>query len=150
MKISQIMTREALVIQENTTVERMVELFAKHQISGAPVIDEDGELVGVVSLSDLSRNKSKINSSEYYKAPTWTQANQSVDGQEQKLVGDIMTQLIICAEEDEPIEVAADLIVNHGIHRVIVTRQEKVVGVVSSGDLVKEFRNRLRSARQLQ
>ena len=122
MKISELMTREALVVTKDIPVDRMIQLFAKHEITGAPVIDAQGEMVGVVSLTDVYR-KSEVST-----------------------VADIMTHLLICAEESDDIEVAADLMVNHGIHRVVVTRDGKVTGVITAGDLIKEFRNRLKAA----
>lgn len=121
MKIQELMTREALVVSAGTTIDRMMKLFAKHEITGAPVIDSNGEMVGLVSMTDLYRQK------------------------DASRVSDIMTKLLICAEEADDIEVAADLMVNHGIHRVVVTNQGKVTGVLTSGDLIREFRNRLRA-----
>ena len=122
MKISELMTPEALVVTKDIPVKRMIQLFAKHEITGAPVIDAKGEMVGVVSLTDVYRTS------------------------EASTVADIMTQLLICAEESDDIDVAADLMVNHGIHRVVVTRDGKVTGVITAGDLIKEFRDRLKAA----
>lgn len=116
------MTLEALVVTKDIPVKRMIQLFAKHEITGAPVIDAKGEMVGVVSLTDVYRTS------------------------EASTVADIMTQLLICAEESDDIDVAADLMVNHGIHRVVVTRDGKVTGVITAGDLIKEFRDRLKAA----
>lgn len=151
MKISELMTKEALVIKQDVPTERMAKLFLKHQITGAPVIDKDGELVGVVSMSDLGRRRLEDmqNKTDYYLNPSWGTVAVTEDEHEERLVKDIMTNLIICAEEDDDIEHAADLMVNHGIHRVVVTKNDKVTGVITSSDLVREFRDRMRSARQL-
>jgi CBS domain-containing protein len=151
MKISELMTKEALVIKDSVPTDRMAKLFAKHEISGAPVINDQGDLVGVVSVADLSRGKkgSSAGKSDYYLNPSWGTVTVEKETSDTVTVKDIMTNLIICAEEDDDIEVAADHMVNHGIHRVIVTRENKVVGVITSSDLVREFRNRMKAAKQL-
>jgi len=153
MKISELMTKEALVIKASVPVDRMTKLFAKHEITGAPVIDESGDLIGVVSMSDMARKTEgeRQDKHEYYLNPSWGAIpTHSHEEAQSKTVGDIMTNLIIYAEEDDDIEVAADLMVNHGIHRVVVTKNNKVVGVISSSDLVREFRDRIRAAKRLQ
>lgn len=149
MNISELMSKEALVIQDSIPVHRMAQLFAKHEITGAPVINEHGKLVGVVSMSDLWRKRGGSDGKhDYYLNPSWGSVDLP-DGHEETKVSDIMTNLIICADEDDDIERAADLMVIHGIHRVVVTKDEKVVGVITSTDLVREFRDRMKAAKQL-
>ena len=148
MKISELMTKEAMVIRDSVPIQKMAKLFRKHEITGAPVIDDDGELVGVVSMTDLARRRTEqlaeAEGSDYYLNPSWGTVHLPETDPSEELVRDIMTCLIICAEEDDDIERAADLMVNHGIHRVVVTKNDKVTGVITSSDLVREFRDRLR------
>lgn len=146
MKISEIMTKKVLVIRQETKVERMLELFSKHELTGAPVIDAEGNMMGVVSLTDLrhrTKPDEKRQSSGFYVNQSWGVVDLEPE-EKDELVEDIMTNLIICAEEDDHIERAADLMTCHAIHRVVVTKQGVVTGIITSGDLVKEFRRRLR------
>lgn len=148
MKVEQLMSKEVLVVREDTTVERMLQLFKKHDITGAPVINEHRELKGVVSLSDTYRARKKHDEShEFYLNPSWSTVPHEEVSEDGSTVGDIMTHLVIFVEADDDIERACDLMVMHGIHRIVVTSEGKVVGVISSADLVREFRDRLRAAR---
>lgn len=150
MKISELMSRVALVVQADISVARMAQLFAKHQISGAPVIDGEGHLVGVVSLSDLAKSSAAAQKhhADYYLNPSWGDVHWHHDEADTLKVADIMTHTIISAEADDDIERAADLLVNHGIHRVVITRGKQVAGVITSSDLVKEFRRRLKAEKE--
>ena len=150
MKISELMSKVALVVQSDVSVARMAQLFAKHQISGAPVIDHEGHLVGVVSLSDLAKSSkaAQKHHADYYLNASWGDVHWHHDEAETLKVSDIMTHTIISAEVDDDIERAADLLVNHGIHRVVITRGKQVAGVITTSDLVKEFRRRLRSEKE--
>ena len=147
MKIEELASAEVMVVREDTSVERMLQLFAKHNITGAPVIDGNGELKGVVSLSDLFRTDEAQESHEFYLNPSWSTVPHHEVSASLAKVADIMTRLVIIIEADESVERACDLMTNHGIHRLVVTRQGKVIGMVSSGDLVREFRDRLRAER---
>lgn len=150
MTISEVMTKEVLAIQESTPVQTMLRLFARTEISGAPVIDHDGNLIGVVSLSDLARKRSRIFDSDksfYLDIPIEPEEADKKEDTSLK-VSDIMTHLIISAKASDPILRAADLMVNHDIHRVVVTDQDKVVGLITSGELIRVFRDRLLEEQQ--
>ena len=150
MKVENLMSKEVMVVRENTPVDRMIKLFRKHEITGAPVIDESQKLKGVVSLSDLFRAEQSHDSHEFYLNPSWSMVpHEDVESEYSSTVKDIMTKLVIHVEADDDIEKACDLMVDLGIHRLVVTRGEKVVGIISSGDLVREFRDRLKAAKQL-
>jgi CBS domain-containing protein len=148
MKIEELMSKEVMVVQEDTPVKRMLKLFAKHDITGAPVINESGELKGVVSLSDLFRTGAAKDSHEFYLNPSWSSVPHEEHAESTAKVADIMTHLVIFVEADDDIERACDLMTNHGIHRIVVTHDGKVVGMISSGDLVREFRDRLKAAKK--
>lgn len=149
MKVEKLMSKEVMVVQEDTPVDRMIKLFRKHDITGAPVINEEGELKGVVSLSDLFRAEKGHDSHEFYLNPSWSSVPHHEEKEYNSTVKDIMTKLVIHVEADDDIERACDLMVDLGIHRLVVTREGKVVGNISSGDLVREFRDRLKAAKQL-
>lgn len=149
MKIEELMTKEVKVVGMDTSVEQMMKLFSKHGITGAPVIDEDKKLKGVVSLSDLFRTEKVGESHEFYLNPSWSFVPHEQAAQTTAKVSDIMTKLVISVEADEDIERACDLMTDLGIHRLVVTRQGHVVGMISSADLVAEFRSRLRAAKQM-
>lgn len=55
IKISEIMTREVITVNQDWTIEEAADLMLHHKISGAPVIDDDGAIVGVITQSDMFR-----------------------------------------------------------------------------------------------
>ncbi len=149
MKVRELMTTKVGVVSEDTSVAELAKVLAKHQITGAPVVDEQKKLVGVVSLSDVARSAPADGPHKvcYYANPSWSGVD--IPESDQRRVGDIMTHIVIHVDAEDELERAAELMVNHGIHRVIVTHQKKIVGVITSMDMVKEFLERMRAAKQL-
>lgn len=133
-------------------VERLADYLLKKEISGAPVID-DGELVGVVSLSDIAwyQTLQEEEPSDTPFEPHWFyQRDTGAPLSEQQLlelqgqdfsksgsVREIMTPTIFDVDEDTPVRDVAGLMVNNHIHRVFVTRNGKLVGIITSLDLLK-------------
>lgn len=134
------------------SVERLAEYLLKKEISGAPVID-DGELVGVVSLSDIAwyQTLQEEEPADAPFEPHWFyQRDTGAPLSEQQLgelrgqdfsksgtVREIMTPTIFDVDEDTPVRDVAGLMVNNHIHRVFVTRNGELVGIITSIDLLK-------------
>ncbi len=123
-------------------------------ISGAPVVNKDGKLVGVVSLSDIVRNDERrtaiVNDkqeSDYYLSG-WEDNLNSDEIQELHLeeddsltVRNIMTPLIFKVKETELISAMSDIMIGGRIHRLLVTRDEKVVWIITTLDMLKAIRD---------
>ena len=123
-------------------------------ISGAPVVNKDGKLVGVVSLSDIVRNDelrtaivNDKQESDYYLSG-WEDNLNSDEIQELHLeeddsltVRNIMTSLIFKVKETELISAMSDIMIGGRIHRLLVTRDEKVVGIITTLDMLKAIRD---------
>ncbi|HLQ82775.1 MAG TPA: CBS domain-containing protein [Pseudogracilibacillus sp.] len=60
MKIENIMTKEVITVKKNDTVETCANLLSKHGLSGLPVVDEDGNLTGIITEGDLIKHNSKV------------------------------------------------------------------------------------------
>lgn len=120
-----------------------IELVA-NGIAGAPVLDEYDNLVGVVSFTDLAACiAGGIGSghSDYYgrssEEPEETHADAIDDA---VLVGEIMSPRIHQVHYDSTVVEALDLMIEESIHRVVVTHKGRVIGILTSGDLMREFR----------
>ncbi|ESX71643.1 hypothetical protein X759_21530 [Mesorhizobium sp. LSHC420B00] len=100
-----------------------------HRISGMPVLDDDGRLVGIVSEGDFLR-RSELGAS----APG--EARGYVKGHSWK-VADLMILDVVVADEETPIERIAALMQEHGIKRIPVMKGQHLVGVVSRADLLR-------------
>ena len=146
MKVGEVMQPNLIVIHEEATVQELVDLLAKKEISGVPVVNADEKLVGVVSLSDLARAVSakSVSEHEYYVNPSWgTTDLTSIEPGDQR-VSEIMTKLVLDVQAEDDLVRVADMMVNFGVHRIIVTRENSPVGVVTAIDMVGAFRDRLK------
>jgi CBS domain-containing protein len=107
-----VMTEAIISTSPDTSVRELSRLLAFHNISGLPVVDEAGRLVGIVSEAD-------------------------VIGKRGKTVGEIMTRDVITVQEEDSVEAIAQLMAEHRIKRVVVLRGETLVGLVSRADIVR-------------
>jgi CBS domain-containing protein/ribosomal protein S27AE len=108
------MTREVIVIRDDATVEDAARLLARNRISGLPVVNEAGSLVGLVTEHDLIAKQGRS-------------------------VADIMTLGVISVSADTEVEQVQHLLTNQRIRRVPVVDNGRVVGVVSRSDLVRQI-----------
>jgi len=122
-------------------------------ISGAPVVDDQGSLVGVVSAMDIVRyfgHEEKGLTSDFNTHPEFYLRgwDEVVDGDEMRQfhieeydepawVSEIMTPVVFEVSEDATLAEIAAMMVRGRIHRVIVTRDRRVVGIVTSLDMLK-------------
>jgi CBS domain-containing protein len=145
-----IMTSPVVTVRENMSVEEVSDFFTDRMISGAPVLDDKGCPVGVITLTDIVRNEprrehiisDKVASD--YVLEAWEAQFSSdeltgyhIEESETLLVHDIMTPFVYRVKEDTPVKELADIMVSGRIHRLFVTRDEEIVGIVTALDLLK-------------
>ena len=111
MVAKDIMTKEIITVSPTTGVKKLAMTLVKNQISGAPVLDKNGKIIGVVSEADIVGKKGKD-------------------------VKAIMSKKVISVAEDTPVEAIAQLMTTHKITRLPVMRDDKVIGIVSRADIV--------------
>jgi predicted transcriptional regulator len=98
---------------------RAAQALAAQQFSGAPVCAPDGRIVGMVTKTDLV---------EFYGVTN-----------ELRLVRDVMTPEILSVRPDEPLERAVELMAFEGVHRVLVIEDERLMGIVTAMDVLREL-----------
>ncbi|MEX0822044.1 MAG: CBS domain-containing protein [Rhodothermales bacterium] len=153
-----IMTTEVVPAKADWPLDRLAEFLIENDFSGAPVVDDDGALVGVVSLVDLVRHDSLPETvpwtrtlADYFRHDEYkfNLENQyadeelamlRVDGDTTVTVADIMNRDIYSVDPETPIQVVADMMAGGQIHRVLVTCAGEVVGVVTTLDLLQILR----------
>ena len=150
--VKDIMTSQVQTVRDAWSIKQLAEFFFENNVSGAPVLDEYGKLLGVVSVTDLVRFDSQHNEEtqtnthdvythhlEKHFAKEEIAAFQIEDATS-TTVHDIMTPMVFDVDESTTIQQAADIMVKGHIHRVFVTNNKKVVGVVSALDMLKVLR----------
>ena len=143
-----VMNPNVLVVQEDLTVEELASFLVESEISGAPVVDSGGRLVGVVSVTDLARSVAEGTDGADRPGPDFfvsewggsfrrDQVEGLRFGQETEMrVRDIMTPAVYSVDAETPIPEVAETLINSHIHRLLVTSGERVVGIVTSSDLL--------------
>lgn len=149
-----IMNREVLTISAEISLQGLAEFLLRNSISGAPVTSENGELVGVVSTTDIIHHETLLekglqsnNRHEYYIHTVEDRFSQqdlsSLHFEDESLVTvkDIMTPTILEVGESDTVQQVADTMIKNRIHRVFVTREKKPIGIISTGDMLKVIRD---------
>jgi len=145
-----LMTKDVMSVHQDLGVRELAEFLAENEITGVPVVDDDDQLIGVVSATDVAE-KSRRNEMDFtvdHSDPRFSmrEFGDQIDLEEMKnlhienddlLVRDIMTPSVLSVGAGTPVsEIAREMVSGH-VHRLFVTRNGKVVGILSALDLVK-------------
>jgi predicted transcriptional regulator len=152
-----IMSHPVICAREGMTVRELIDLLQQKQISGLPVVDADDRLVGVISITDLislgvdSRSDLSPVESDFHTSPAMdglAAATAFLEPEDEILdspIRNLMSRNIITTSEKSPLGELAGLMISHHIHRLIVVRGEKIVGIVSVRDILRALRDRYRT-----
>jgi len=152
--VSDVMCSTVLAAEADWSLDMLAEFLVDNSISGAPVTDAGGELVGVVSMTDIVRQNSVTDS-----APGTDTAHdvylyeleRHMSREEIKVfhtqyesptqVRDIMTPMIFRVSEEDRIQEVAETMLKGRIHRVFVTRGNTLIGIVTALDMLQVIRD---------
>lgn len=146
-----VMTRNVITVPDDASLSELVGVLTESMITGAPVVDGDGKLVGVVSTTDVARsggrrstNIRRDNPPDFY-LHGWESIEDevrsfSVEEESDQMVRDIMTPVIFSVSENATFSEMADTMVGGRVHRLIVTKDGQVVGIVTTLDLLRGLR----------
>ncbi|MDD5039937.1 MAG: CBS domain-containing protein [Patescibacteria group bacterium] len=146
MIVQEIMSRNVVTISNRATLRQAAAILAEHNISGAPVVDSNGVLVGIVSEKDLFKSLYPSHA-EFYESPgVWIdldkleeKATESAD----KFVEDLMVRDVITVNPNASLMQVGSIMLVRGIHRVVVVSNEgRIEGIVTRRDI---YRNILKS-----
>ncbi len=140
MKAADIMTTRVLTTHSDATIAEAIRLMLQHRISGLPVVDKSGSLVGMVTEGDFLR-RTEVGTER--RRPRWLQfvlgphrlADEYVHTHGRK-VGDVMTKEVVSAEPDMPVDEIVRLMERRRIKRVPIVRGGKLLGIVSRANLL--------------
>jgi CBS domain-containing protein len=143
--VTEFMTTDVLTVTPDTTVDEAIQLLAQRGISGAPVVDADGRLVGLLDDTDIILSEARLH------APTVVElfgAYLTLPGEQKRYehelrhalgqtVDDLMHHEPPFVGVDATVEDVASVIVERDVGRVpVVDADGRVVGIVTRGDLV--------------
>jgi len=141
MRASDVMTGNVISVTPDMTIREVARLFVEQRISGAPVLDPDGSVVGMISEGDLLR-RSEIGTDERRRVSWldwWSASHEARDYVKTHAakVGDVMTTDVVTVEPDTPLGEVACILETRRIKRVPVTEAGRLVGIVSRANLVQ-------------
>ena len=138
MQVKHLMTSKVATVSPDHSVWHVAHILLKKGVSGLPVVDNDGALVGIITEGDLLR-RSELGTAgltldgagqpddlarAYIKSRSWK-------------VGDVMSSDVISVDESTTIQSAAALLGIHRIKRLPVLRRGRLAGILSRADLLK-------------
>lgn len=143
MEARQVMTSPLLTISPGATVRQAIEMMLEKRISGLPVVDEIGQLVGMISEGDLL-HRSELGTEKH--RSKWLDfllgpgpaASDYVHSHSRR-VADVMTSDVVTVEETTPLEEVVKLMEKRHIKRVPVVRDGGIAGIITRSDLLRAF-----------
>jgi CBS domain-containing protein len=140
MKAKDVMTHCLVSITPQAPIRDAIARMISHQVSGMPVVDEDGKLVGIVSESDFLRRAEMHTEGPQRRWLELLLGPASVADEytrtHGRTVADVMSSDVIAAGPETPLTEVVHLMEEHGIKRIPVLEDGQVVGIVSRADLM--------------
>jgi len=141
MRAIDVMVRDVVTVRPDTDVAEAIKLLAEHDVSALPVLDKDGNLVGVLSEADLI-HRAEIGTEKHrpWRLEAVTGASTLADEfakSHGKKVGEAMTDGVISVAEETPLSEIAALFERKRIKRVPVVKDGRLVGIVSRSNLIQ-------------
>jgi CBS domain-containing protein len=145
--VKDVMNPDIMTVPDDMTTDVLMRYLTEREISGAPVVDGQGHLIGVVSMTDVARHMGESSDAESSPTPdfyrdvpadlTLEDLGQRYVEERTATVRDVMTPVIQQVPVTASVAEAARLMVEHHIHRLVVTQGKQPVGILTSMDLLR-------------
>ena len=131
IKAKDIMSTSVISTTREEHLSNVSDLMSKNKISGVPVLEKDGTIIGVVTITDLFLAMGAIKhgtSLEKGKVPC-----------SEPIVETVMTKNIMSVGEDINLGAIIDIMIRNGIHTLPVVKENKMIGVIGRRDVIRNF-----------
>jgi len=141
MKIRQLMSRDVVTVTPGTTLKEVARVLTRHGISGVPVVDAGGAVVGVVSEADVLVKERGPQARQTGRFAWLGDARDPAADAKvaARTAGEAMTSPALTIGPERPASAGARLMVEHKINRLPVVKDGGLVGIVTRADLVRAF-----------
>lgn len=145
--VRDIMVKEVIAIRKDASIEELSSLLIENGISGVPVVDSKGTLVGMATEGDLIIKDADLHFPRYFKlldSIIYLESLNKFKNNLKKYLGtkveDVMTSDVKTIKEDKPVSEAANIMIKYNINRLpAMDRQDNMVGIVTRADIVKSM-----------
>lgn len=139
-----IMTPAPITATPDTNIEDVAKLLLEHRINGLPVVDESGQLIGVICQSDLVAQQQKFQIPSVFslldgfiQLPVWGSAEKNFKKMIALTVEDAMTRNPVTASPDDKLDTLATLMVQSKYYSLPVVENNKLVGIIGKEDILR-------------
>jgi CBS domain-containing protein len=139
-----IMTRNVVTVKPDTSIEELASLLVKHQISGVPVVDDAGDLYGIVTENDLISQNKRLHIPtvvSFLDAAIYLESSKKFEQEVKRITatraGDICARKVLTIAEDTTLVDIATIMDEKKTHLLPVVKNGKMVGIVGKRDVVK-------------
>ena len=143
LKAKDIMTSDVITVKETTTLQDLARIIMQHHISGAPVVDDEGTVTGIVTENDLINQNKRLHIPTILRLfdafiPLGTSKLESeIKRMAASTVKDIYTKEVVTVDEETPVENIATIMAEKKIHLLPVLKEGKLVGIIGKKDIIK-------------
>jgi CBS-domain-containing membrane protein len=139
-----VMTRDVITVKKETTIRELAELFNRHRISSAPVVDDNGGMIGIVTETDLIEQDKNLHIPTVISLFDWVIYLESDKKFEKALkkmtgqtVGEIYSEEFVKVTPATPISDVADILSSRKMNAIPVLDGNRIVGIVARIDLIR-------------
>jgi CBS domain-containing protein len=143
MKVSEIMKQPVVTAHEDATLEEVAQTMLDHRVWGLPVVNDHGEMTGIITEADFAVKEAGVPFSRF-RAPqlfgNWIgreQIEKLYNAARSLKARDVMSSPVVTVTEDDPIELAIQIMGSRGFKRIPVVRGNIPVGIIARNDLLK-------------
>lgn len=139
MKAAHVMTFGAATITPDASIREAARMMLDHRISGLPVVDQNGDLVGIITegdlLSGITGDRHRRRWLEFILDPN--KSSTAPQAHPAQNVAEVMTRRVMTVTADTPVDEVVKIMKTNGIKRIPVVKENKVVGIISRADLLR-------------
>ena len=140
MKIKDIMIRDVTSVLKDCKLFNLLEILSRHKITGVPVVNQEQEVIGFISQHDIVKDTLPnyleiVNSGSILSE--FIQLSKSLKENSNRPIKDFMKKNVITVNESDNEVLAADLLIRNKVQRLPVTRNKKLVGIITLTDICR-------------
>jgi CBS-domain-containing membrane protein len=144
--VADIMTKDVVTVKQGTTIRELAEIFEKRGFGTLPVVDDAGNLTGIVTESDLVEQGRNLHIPTVISLFDWViplGGERSLERELQKMtaqtVGEICSTELVTVLPSDPVSTAADTMSDRKLHALPVVDGKRLVGMVSRIDIIRSL-----------
>lgn len=140
----EIMTKDVITVTEDTSIKALSDQFIKYKVNGFPVLDQNGQLVGIVTEKNLIEQNKNLHIPTVialFDAVIYLESGKNFEKEVKRFnatqVKDIFTPNVVTVSPETPFDEIASLMAEKSVHSIPVVDGKKIVGIIGKLDIIK-------------